>query len=85
METEQYQNAVAVLLITTDPGAERKVLKLLEEVDEVAESLLLFGEYDIFVKIVCSDFGLLSAVVINKIRNISGVESTKTLTVAPML
>jgi len=85
MTAKQYENAVAILLITTAPGAERDVVKSLEQVDEVAEALLLFGEYDIFTKIVCSDFGLLSSVVVNTIRNIKGVESTKTLTVAPML
>jgi DNA-binding Lrp family transcriptional regulator len=85
MDTKHYENAVAILLITTEPGAERKVVSSLKNIEEVEEALLLFGEYDIFAKIVCTDFGLLSNVVVSKIRNIAGVESTKTLTAAPML
>ena len=85
MVTKHYENAVAILLITTEPGAERKVANSLENIDEVKEAFLLFGEYDIFAKIVCTDFGLLSNVVVSKIRNIPGIESTKTLTAAPML
>jgi DNA-binding Lrp family transcriptional regulator len=47
--------------------------------------MLLFGEYDLYVKIVCEDYALLGSVVINRIRAIEGVHSTKTLTAAPML
>jgi DNA-binding Lrp family transcriptional regulator len=47
--------------------------------------MLLFGEYDLYVKIVCEDYALLGSVVINRIRAIEGVDSTKTLTAAPML
>jgi len=85
MGTNRYENAVAVILITTEPGREKEVVKQLRAISEVRESLLLFGEYDIFAKIECTDFGILSDVVVKEIRNIEGVESTKTLTAAPML
>lgn len=85
MGSQTYENAVAVLLITTEPGLEHSVIKQLKGIPEVKEALLLFGEYDIFAKLECTDFGLLSNVVVSKVRNIEGVESTKTLTAAPML
>ena len=85
MSTGGYENAVAVILISTEPGKEKKVVKKLKMISEVKEALLLFGEYDVFVKIECADFGMLSDVVVKYIRNIVGVDSTKTLTAAPML
>ena len=85
MTSRDYDSAVAVILITTEPGCEQDVVTQLQSIPEIDEVILLFGEYDIFAKIKCSDFGVLSDVVVNKIRNISGIESTKTLTAAPML
>ncbi len=81
----QYGAATAIVLIVTEPGKENHVIEKLRQIEEVTESLILFGEYDIFVKIQCPDFGLLSTIVVNVIRNIGGVETTKTLTAAPLL
>jgi DNA-binding Lrp family transcriptional regulator len=85
MAKKTYENAVAVLLITTEPGREHDVVAQLRGISEVKETLLLFGEYDVYAKLECTDFGLLSNVVVSQIRNIEGVEATKTLTAAPML
>ncbi|MCS5533825.1 MAG: Lrp/AsnC family transcriptional regulator [Candidatus Poseidoniaceae archaeon] len=81
----QFNAATAIVLIVTEPGKENHVLNSLRQVKEVTESLLLFGEYDIFVKLECPDFGYLSNIVVNEIRNVDGVETTKTLTAAPIL
>jgi DNA-binding Lrp family transcriptional regulator len=77
--------ALAVMLIVAEPGREHDVMNSLSVLDEVIEAHMLFGEYDIFAKLTCSDFGSLSTIVVTKIRNIEGIESTKTLTVAPTL
>lgn len=77
-------SAIAVVLITTEPGREHEVVKILSGLADVSEALLLFGEYDIFIKLECPDFGFLSDIVVNTIRNIEGVETTKTLTAAPI-
>jgi DNA-binding Lrp family transcriptional regulator len=77
--------ALAVMLIVAEPGKEYDVMKSLSALDEVIEAHMLFGEYDIFAKLTCSDFGRLSTIVVTRIRNIEGIESTKTLTVAPTL
>ena len=45
--------------------------------------MVLFGEFDIFLKLECPDYGFLSSVVVNKIRNIDGVETTTTMTATP--
>ena len=76
--------APAIVLIICEPGKENNVINALREMEEVAESMILFGEYDIFAKLECPDFGFLSDIVVNGIRNIEGVETTKTLTAAPI-
>ncbi|HIG20803.1 MAG: AsnC family transcriptional regulator [Methanobacteriota archaeon] len=77
--------ATAIVLIVAEPGRETEVYNELRLIPEVVEQMLLFGEYDLYVKIVCEDYALLGSVVINRIRAIEGVDSTKTLTAAPML
>ena len=76
--------ATAIVLIVAEPGRETEVYSALQAISEVAEQILLFGEYDLYVKIICEDYNLLGSVVINKIRAIEGVDSTKTLTAASM-
>ena len=72
------------MLIVAAPGKESDVLKILGEVKEVKETMILFGEYDLFALLECDDFGALSEIIVNNIRNIPGVESTRTLTAAPI-
>ena len=76
--------ATAIVLIVAEPGAESDVYHQLKLIPEVVEAMLLFGEYDLYAKSVCDDFGMLGSVVITQIRAIEGVDSTKTLTAAPM-
>lgn len=77
--------ATAIVLIVAEPGREKEVYGELQTIPEVDEQMLLFGEYDLYAKIVCEDYALLGSVVINRIRGIDGVDSTKTLTAAPIL
>lgn len=81
---EQMEGATAVILITTEPGEEAAVYEALMHIPEVTDQLLLFGEYDVYARIECEDFGILGSVVIHRIRSIPGVDATKTLTAAPM-
>ena len=84
MAAGPYEKATAIVLIVTAPGREEDVYAALRRIPEVTEQLLLFGEYDLFAKLECSDYGVLGGVVINQIRSIEGVEGTKTLTAAPV-
>ncbi len=76
-------SATAIILITTEPGMETDVFEALRHIPEVVDQLLLFGEYDVYARLECEGFGILGSVVINQIRSIEGVDSTKTLTAAP--
>ena len=78
------ETATAIVLIVAEPGAESDVFDELRRIPEVVEAMLLFGEYDLYAKLVCDDFGMLGSVVISQIRSIDGGDSTKTLTAAPM-
>jgi len=83
MDIPEFETATAIVLITAEPGKEADVMQELKLIPEVKEAMLLFGEYDLFAKVECSDFGSLGNIVIANIRAIDGVELTKTLTAAP--
>ena len=74
--------ATAIVLISTKPGLEKRISQTLSEMSEVVESMVLFGEYDAYCKIVMPDFTTLSTFILSNIRTIDGVISTTTLTAA---
>ena len=79
---EHESVATAIVLISTKPGFENRISIALCEMSEVVESMVLFGEYDAYCKIVMPDFTSLSTFILNNIRTIDGVISTTTLTAA---
>ena len=79
---EHESVATAIVLISTKPGFENIISTALCEMSEVVESMVLFGEYDAYCKIVMPDFTSLSTFILNNIRTIDGVISTTTLTAA---
>ena len=79
---EHESVATAIVLISTKPGLENRISTALCEMSEVVESMVLFGEYDAYCKIVMPDFTSLSTFILNNIRTIDGVISTTTLTAA---
>lgn len=58
---------------------EHEVYNKVSEIEEISESHLLFGEYDLIVKLEAEDFDKLGKIVVDKIRHIDGVIDTKTL------
>jgi DNA-binding Lrp family transcriptional regulator len=79
---EHESMATAIVLISTQPGFENSICKTLTGMQEVVESMVLFGEYDAYCKIVMPDFSSLSTFILRNIRTIDGVISTTTLTAA---
>jgi len=71
--------ATGFALLSVSPLHEKKVYETLKNIPEVVEVHPLFGEYDILLKIECSDIDSIGRVVIKKIRAIQGVMDTKTL------
>lgn len=74
--------AIALVLLTTEPGREQEVVNELSEMSEIEEAMVLFGEYDVYCKVVVEDFSQLSDLVLQNVRTLSGVVETTTLTAA---
>ena len=74
--------AIAIVLLTTEPGREQDVVNELSEMSEIEEAMVLFGEYDVYCKVVVDDFSQLSDLVLRNVRTLSGVVETTTLTAA---
>jgi len=73
---------IAYVLITSKSGGEKNVLEGLQKLEEVEESKIVYGEYDIVAKIKVSDVDKLNEFLLEKIRPIQDIEKTSTLIVA---
>ncbi len=73
---------VAYVLITTATGKESHVLEELRKLPELGEVHQLFGQFDMLARVESKDYDILCDIVIDKIRTIAGVRSTKTLITA---
>lgn len=70
---------VSLVLITVETGKETHVETEVKKIPGVREAHLLFGVYDISVKVECDSLEELTKIVIDQIRQIPGVKDTKTL------
>jgi DNA-binding Lrp family transcriptional regulator len=68
------------ILINCDLGAEVEIIKELSKIPEVKEVRGTYGVYDIFVKIEAESNTTLENIITNKVRRISKIRSTVTLT-----
>ena len=72
------------VLINVEPGSESCVCEAATSLDCVTDSNLLFGDYDLIVKVEGDDMGDIARNVVESIRSIPGVVNTKTLACAEM-
>ena len=79
---EHESVATAIVLISTKPGYEKSISETLSNMSHIVESMVLFGEFDAYCKIVMPDFTSLSSFILHEIRTIDGVISTTTLIAA---
>ncbi|MEO3992741.1 MAG: Lrp/AsnC ligand binding domain-containing protein [Desulfurococcaceae archaeon TW002] len=71
----------AVVLINTNIGTEEEVLNELLKIEGVSEAYIVYGVYDIVVKIKAPTTEALKEIISSKIRKISNVRSTLTMIV----
>ncbi len=71
--------AMAFVLITTETGSEQEVLDELRKIDAVKESYLVFGVYDIVVKVGADTMDKLRDIVTWTVRRLDKVRSTLTM------
>tara|TARA_Y100001936_G_C16088213_1_gene683612 strand:+ start:4713 stop:4964 length:252 start_codon:yes stop_codon:yes gene_type:complete len=72
------------VLINVEPGSESEVHKIALTLDCVTDANMLFGDYDLIVKIEADSMGEIARHVVESIRAIPGVANTKTLACAEM-
>ena len=71
--------ATGFVLITTKPGEEKDVRNELDQISQVVNRWMLFGEFDLIAKIEADDEYTLTRVIVEEIRTIQGIVDTKTL------
>ena len=71
--------AIGYVLINVNPGQEYDVYQAINNLEKVADATLLFGDYDILVKLEANNLGEIAQTVVDTIRQVSGVIDTKTL------
>jgi DNA-binding Lrp family transcriptional regulator len=69
----------AFILINTEVTAEQEVLEMLKSQPEVEEADLVYGIYDIVVKVKAETLESLKQITTNGLRNIKLIRSTMTM------
>jgi DNA-binding Lrp family transcriptional regulator len=72
----------AFVFINTDIGAEDEILDVLSKMPEVKEAMIVYGPYDLVVRISTDTTENLRKIVSDKIRKIPKIRSTTTLIIA---
>ncbi len=73
--------AIAYVLINAEIGSEREILEELKSIPEIEEAYLLYGVYDIIVKLRAEDNDKIREIMLTKIRQIRRIRSTLTMLV----
>jgi len=71
--------AVGYVLVNVSPGQEYNAFQAMKDIENVVDTTLLFGDYDIIVKLEAEVFGQIAKIVVDIIRQVPGVTGTKTL------
>jgi DNA-binding Lrp family transcriptional regulator len=80
-ETFNKPKRSAFVFISTESDDSRLALEDLRKIDEVKEVYLAHGAYDLVAKVSGESFDHLREIVSTRIRNLSNIKSTLTLTV----
>lgn len=70
---------VAFVLITAKTGKEKEVLASLQKTDLVDEAHIVYGDYDIIVKLEFDNLDTLNSFMIDNLREIPEISATTTL------
>ena len=71
--------ALAIVLISADPGKDRKVANELKKLKGVEKAFLVSGLYDVVARVQGASIEEILALVYDKIRPIPGVKSSQTM------
>ncbi|WP_448579285.1 Lrp/AsnC ligand binding domain-containing protein [Thermosphaera sp.] len=73
--------SAAIVLIQTEIGAESKVLDELYKIPEVKEAYVVYGTYDVVVKIEAEALEKIREIVTNHVRRLPDIRTTVTMIV----
>ena len=71
--------AVGYVLVNVTPGMEIDAYNSIKSMKNVDDITVLFGDYDLIVKLVADDLASIAKTVVETIRPVEGVINTKTL------
>ena len=71
--------ALGYVLVNVSPGQEYNAFQAMKDIENVVDATLLFGDYDIIVKLEAEVLGQIAKIVVDIIRQVPGVTGTKTL------
>lgn len=71
--------AVGYVLINVKPGEEFEVYQQVKDMNYVVDATILFGDYDIIIKLSAADLSIIAKTVVDTIRQLPGITDTKTL------
>ena len=71
--------AVGYVLVNVTPGMEIEAYNTIKGMQNVDDITLLFGDYDLIIKLVADDLASIAKTVVETIRPVDGVLNTKTL------
>jgi len=71
--------AVGYVLVNVTPGMEIEAYNTIKGMDNVDDITVLFGDYDLIVKLVADSLASIAKTVVETIRPVEGVINTKTL------
>ena len=69
---------IAFVLINTESGAEREIVREMKKINEVKEAYVIYGTYDVIAKVEADTMDKLKDTVSSKIRGLDKVRSTLT-------
>jgi DNA-binding Lrp family transcriptional regulator len=75
-------NVIALMLLITETGKEYNIVKEVKKLAGVLECRVVYGEYDVFIRMEAADLPLLDEIV-TQVRRIPGVVQTTTLVAPP--
>ena len=73
---------MAYIMVRVDAGEERDVIKKIQKLPEVKDSNIIYGEWDVVMKIKVKNVEEITAFVVDKLRKIKAVKLTSTMIVA---
>jgi DNA-binding Lrp family transcriptional regulator len=71
--------AVGYVLVNVTPGMEIEAFNQIKGMKHVDDITVLFGDYDLIIKLVAEDLASIAKTVVETIRPVKGVINTKTL------